>query len=199
MKTLQPAAPRKRPTLYYSLEQITESGLLSEARLAELNAEIDRRISMPRTEKGHVITSSRVVDLRSPSDSADNPKLFIYPRVETGDYQDQYIRRELLNVLLTDDEAFMISDYCLSAASARRRERLFNEAKKIAAFEWDGWVCHGDDSYHESVDEFMDNWMDNNVDWDGEKKAYVMDPEVLANRPTYVWAARRVVVSSCVM
>lgn len=193
-KSSQPAAPRKRPTLYYSLEDITSSGLLSEARLAELNAEIDRRISMPRTEGGHVITSSRVIDLRSPTEGADNPKLFIYPRVETGDYQDKYIRKEILNVILTDEEAFMIYDYCHSANRERRKERLFNEAKKIPASEWDGWVCHGDDSYHESVEDFMDAWVSDNQDWDDATKTFVTDPETLANKPTFVWAARPQVV-----
>ncbi len=185
------AAPRKRPTLYYNLDQIIDSGLLFESRLAELNAEIDARIGLPRTESGLVIATSRVVDLRPVG--ATEPRLFIYPRVETGDYQDAYMRREILNVLLTDEEAFRIHDYCSSASSARREERLFGEAKKVLASEWDGWVVFGDD-FHQSVEEFMDDWVSDHQDWDDEKKCFVMDPEVLAGRPTFVWAARPQVV-----
>ncbi len=185
------AAPRKRPTLYYNLDQIIDSGLLFESRLAELNAEIDARIGLPRTESGLVIATSRVVDLRPVG--ATEPRLFIYPRVETGDYQDAYMRREILNVLLTDEEAFRIHDYCSAASGERRNERLFSEAVKIAAADWDGWVTDGD-RYHESVEAFLDQWTSDNQDWDDVSKTFVVSPEALSNRPTFLWAARPQVV-----
>lgn len=178
------AAPRKRPTLYHDLNEIIDSGLLSAERIAELNAEIDRRIDVPYTKDGRPINSSRVIDLGVNGEK----KLMLYPRVETGDYQDKYIRREILNVLLTDEEAFRVHDYCSQLAGARREARLFEAAEKVDEVNWDGWVCYGvGDHYYESIEDFIDMWYSDNGEYNEFTGKIVVAPEI--ERPVYLWAA----------
>lgn len=181
------AAPRKRPTLYNDLNEIIDSGLLSAERIAELNAEIDRRIDVPYTKDGHPINSSRVIDLGVNGEK----RLMLYPRVETGDYQDRHIRREILNVLLTDEEAFSIYDHCSALAAARREDRLLEAAEKIEESKWDGMVFYND-AYYDSVEDFIDRWYSDNGEYNEFVGKIVVAPEI--DRPAFVWAAEPQVV-----
>ena len=156
--TTTPESLPKQPHFYLSLDQVRESGLLSPERMAAVEAEIERRISIPRDEQGRPIETARLADL-SPW-----PR-YLYPRMD-HDPNWLYIRREIMAVVLTEQEREFLDKHALSAASARRNEAAFEKARKVLASEWDGWVTDGD-NYWESVEAYMDANADRLLD-DGE-------------------------------
>ena len=153
-----------KPYCYHSLDQVRESGLISTARMDAIVADIESRISEPRTADGRSITSAKLATFPDGS-------LMLYPRT-AHDPEGRYIRRELLSALLTPEELKIINDHCSSASSAAADAKRFEKAEKLT--EWDGWVTDGD-RYWDSVESYLDERGEPDED-DGEG-------------PTYLWVA----------
>ena len=139
----------KRPAFYLSFEQVRDSGLLSPERLAELTAEIDRRLTTPFDSKGNPIETARLADL-SPYPS------YLYLRADRNPEDPWgYPRREILSVILTDEERELLNTHAFDAQRVRREIELFNKARKVPEGEWGDGVFHGDD-YYSSTDDLYD-------------------------------------------
>ncbi len=71
-----------------------------------------------------------------------------------------YISREIINELLTEEEIALINEKACRVYSERREQELFEKAEKIKAANWDGWVfCDGasyNDGYFPNIDEFLE-------------------------------------------
>jgi hypothetical protein len=174
----QPKPQRRH--IYESLEQIKESGVLSATRIAELEVQIESRITGCYTHDGRKVENSFIAELGTRPDS----KLVLYPRAETGDYMGTYMRREILCSLLTDEETHMIHDHCSALLAQRNTAARFEKAIKIPQIEWNGWVTD-DSEFYPSVEEYLDRWVCDNTRWDDNKKQSVMCDGV--ELPTFVW------------
>jgi len=164
----------KRPSFYLSVAQVRESGLLTPERWAELEAEMERRLSLPRDSEGRSITSHILADL-SPYGR------YLYPHM---DHEPNwgYPKKEILSVILTDQERAFLEKHALGAQSARRDAQRLEKADKILWSLWDGWVTD-DDRYWESVGEYLDEVSEGD------------DPLTDDNaQVAYLWAARPQVV-----
>ncbi|RRJ96816.1 hypothetical protein Ga0100231_023910 [Opitutaceae bacterium TAV4] len=153
-----------RKTTYYTFEQVQQSGLLSDARIAELRTAIDARIFDVLLPDGRTITTHKVVDL-------GDEKLGMYALTHSD--AEEMMRRAVMNVLLTDAEVEIIDHRCSSEISRKRDAHLFEKAKKITQNEWDGWVYHND-QYHESVEDMLEQLGDEDLE-----------------SPEYVWATTK--------
>lgn len=168
MKTMTPTNP---PQLYPDLDAIRDSGLLSPERLAEVTAAVEARISVPQDTTGRPIESARLADM-SPW-----PRL-LYTRMD-HESNWEYMRRSLLAVVLTAEELELVNKHTHRYSDQARDQKRFEAATKVAAADWNGWVCDGD-SYYPSVDELVAHWKD-----------VVERGEMGYNdHPKYVWAAR---------
>ena len=158
------------PLLYPDLDAIRDSGLLSPERVAELAAAVEARISIPQDTQGRPIESARLADM-SPW-----PRL-LYSRMQhEADWE--YMRRSLLAVVLTADELELVNKHAHAFADRERDKKRFEAAAKVAAADWKGWVCDGDE-YYESVDHLVEHWAD-----------LVERGEMGYNdHPAYVWGA----------
>ena len=174
------------PSFYLSLQQVRESELLSPARMAELEAEIEKRLTKPCNEvSGKVIESARLADL-SPYGE------WLYPRMDhEKDEPWRYVKNQILRAILTEDERKLLNDDAFTASCAARDRIRFGKAKHIPEGEWGDGVYHGD-TYYPSIEEFKDKWVSDNSDWDDVSKTFIVSKE--AEYPEYLWAARRQVV-----
>lgn len=147
---------------HYNETQVRESGLLSPERMAEVSAAIDARISPCFDAQGVEIPKAKIADC--------GPKKgrLLFMRFD-HDQDMEYMRRDIMAAILTDEELELINDRCLSESSAAKEAEQFAKAEKVEA--WDGGVFYGDD-YFASMDELCDRLNDDNDDW-----------------PKYVWAA----------
>ncbi len=161
----------KQPSFYLSLDQVRDSGLLSAERMAEVEAEIERRISIPQDTQGRPIESARLADL-SPW-----PRM-LYSRMQ-HDENWLYIRREILAIVLTETEREMLNKHATGVIDDKREATAFAKAQKIKAADWAGGVFNGD-TYHSSYDDFVSSCED-----------AVSDEEMGYNdHPAYLWAAK---------
>jgi hypothetical protein len=161
----------KLPSFYLSLQQVRDSGLLSPERLAEIGAEIDRRLTTPVDGAGKPILTARLADL-----SPYGGWLYLRMDHETGDEEWAYAKRQIMTALLTEDERKLLNDNAFTAQRAANEVRAFDRAQKVTEEEWDGWVCYGDD-YFPSVEDLHDH-----LDCEGVARE---------DYPTYCWATRK--------
>jgi hypothetical protein len=179
--SIQPIDPTpKLPSFYLSCEQVRDSSLLSPERWTELNAEIDRRISMPRDELGQVITSHRLADL-SPYGRYLYPYMPHCPNWE-------YVRSQVLTAILTDDERKMLKDHAFEASCARKEEERFAKAEKILEENWMGGVFLGD-TFYPSTEDFRDTWVCEH-DFTPYDEPVEDKDRWVEEFPQYLWAAR---------
>lgn len=171
-----PTEPLKLPPFYLSLKQVEDSGLLSQARLANLRGQIEGRLLMPQDPNGQPITSARLADL-SPYGR------WLYTSSPGHDDPWHYARQQILCAILTDAERKLLKDAAYSAAEARHEAERFAKASHVSAECWKGGVCDGD-RYYGSVWEYVDE-----LEWSKEE-----DGEGWWNdngdMVSYVWAAR---------
>lgn len=151
---------------HMNLDQIRESGLIEPARLAAIERDLDSRISIPLTAAGLKIESARVADF-------GGGRLMLYPRMD-HDLDGTYMRRQLLEVVLTQEELKLVNDDCLSASEAKRQAAQFAKAARVSWSGYQGGAFWGDTYYH-SMDEALD--------------MIVSDHERGDDWPTHVWAA----------
>ncbi len=170
-------AAAKRPTMYHSCEQVAESQLIPAPRWAELMANINSRLGMAYDRDQYPIPNTVMATF-------PDGRRMLY--LNTGG-DESYARRQLLAELLTDSEIRLINE-CYSSASRRRSEEdRFARASYVPAAHWKGWVCDGD-TYHESVEAYLDQWHSDNSRWDSQLKRFVLMDD--AEPSLYVWAAR---------
>ncbi len=162
----------KRPYCYPSLAEVRESHLIPAARMAAIDAEIESRITEPRTPDGHPITTAKFATF-------PDGKLMLYPRMD-HDPEGAYIRRELLREVLTEEELAMVNKHASSLANARADAARFERATKLDY--WDGWVTDGE-SYWESVEAYLDERADELDGWEEQPST-----------PPYLWVATPQVV-----
>ncbi len=134
-----------KPYCTYNLDQVRESGLIPAARMEAIIADIESRISEPRTPDGRPITSAKLVTF-------PDGTMMLYHRMD-HDPDGDYMRRELLAVVLTPEELKLVNDQCHNASSAAREAARFEKAEKLDS--WDGWVTDGD-GYWDSVESYLD-------------------------------------------
>ncbi len=163
-----------KPYCSYTLAQITDSGLISPDRMAAIRADVESRISEPRTPQGGIITTAKLATF-------PDGTLLLYPRME-HDPDGDFIRRELLAAILTPDELALVNKHCASGWSAANDARRFEKATKLDR--WDGWVTDGE-RYAASVEEWLDDHGDEIED--GAEETV----------PLYLWVAvpERVITS----
>ncbi len=161
----------KRPYCYPNLDEVRESHLIPAARMAAIDAEIESRITEPRTPDGHPITTAKLATF-------PDGKLMLYPRMD-HDPEGTFIRRELLAEMLTLEELEMVNKHASGIANARADVKRFEKATKLDR--WDGWVTDGE-SYWDSVEAYLDERGDDIED--GEEEAV----------PLYLWVAEPQVV-----
>lgn len=141
------AAPKRRPTMYHSLEQVCDSGLIPEGRMTELLAQIESRLEAAYTKDGQPITNALVA-------SFPDGRRMLYT-LHDHDPQQQYCRRELLAALMTDAEIELVNACYSSAVRHRIEADRFARAEKVLASGWSGWVCDGD-RFWDSVGSYLD-------------------------------------------
>lgn len=161
------------PSFYLSLQQVRESELLSPERMAELEAEIERRLTKPRNAWGKVIETARLADL-SPYGE------WLYPQMEHEMGEPwRYVKNQILRAILTEEEREVLKKHAFVASCAARDQARFAKAKHVPEVEWKEGVYYGD-TYYPSIEEFKEYWESNG------------DPD--CPYPEYLWAARRQVV-----
>lgn len=148
------------PAFSLTLDQVRDSGLLSVDRMAAVEAEIERRLSIPLTPDGRPITSARLADMGEYG-------LHLYP-VMTHESNWEYARRQLLAIALTEEERTMLGRHALAASAIRRERAKMEKAAKIPEADWGGPVYYGD-NYYDSVEECLEAVWDNG----GETPLYV--------------------------
>lgn len=152
----------------YNETQVRESGLLTAERMAEVSREIDARISPCFDREGREIPQARLADC------GRHKGRLLFARFDYATAE-EYMRREIMSGVLTDDELKLINDQCTGAHQAAQDAERFDKAEKVEA--WDGGAFWGDD-YFSSMDELCDRIVSDGDDW-----------------PKYVWAAEpRVVI-----
>lgn len=130
--------------LYYNESQVFSCGLLSDVRCAELKSLIDSSIEPCFDKDGHEIKNAVLANVGGTK--------FLY--LNTGQsYQTEFMRRDVLSSLLTNEEFKLISDHCLSAGAERLEAQRFEKAEKVD--KWDGYIYVGD-QYYDSVEDFLD-------------------------------------------
>lgn len=155
-----------KPYCYHSLDQVRDSGLIPAERMAAITADIESRISEPRTADGKVITTAKLATF-------PDGTLMLYPRMD-HDPEGEYIRRELLATVLTPDELALVNKHCSACWAAAADARRFEKATKLDR--WDGWVTDGD-RFWDSVEAYLDEEGDEIEEWERETV------------PLYLWVA----------
>lgn len=154
-------------TLYHDLPTIRASGLLSPARMAEIDAKLAAAVTDVLNTKGQIVSNVKAVEF-------PDGKNYFYPIRD--DWSQRYMEREFVKEILTAEELEMLNRHASSVLSDRRDQKRFEEATKIPASEWAGAVFHGDEFYH-TVGDFYDMF-----DY--------YDHEDLESYPKYLWAAQ---------
>lgn len=129
----------------YSLDQVRDSGLIPPARMEAITADIESRISEPRTADGRPITSAKLATF-------PDGTLMLYPRMD-HDPEGDYIRRELLGAVLTEAELKLVNADCHRGWRDAADAKHFAVAQKLES--WDGWVTDGD-RYWRDVETYLD-------------------------------------------
>ncbi len=156
-----------RPYCYPFLTEVRESHLIPAARMAAIDAEIESRITEPRTPDGRPITTAKLATF-------PDGTLMLYSRVD-HDTEGTYIRRELLREVLTEEELTMVNKHATSIAWVKRDAKRFEKATKLD--HWDGWVTDGG-HYWESVEAYLDERGDELDGWEEQPST-----------PPYLWVA----------
>jgi len=153
----------------YTIEQISESGLLSEARVVELKEKLRTLPYEAFTKDGKRIPNVMV----APTINGDNA--FV---IGHGDAIG-FMNRHVLQTLLTHEESAAINAHCTSAIRAKREAFLVAKAKAegqiIPAEKWDGGVFL-DDEYYRSVEDFIEDMEDIEENYGLPKYLYAAKP-----------------------
>lgn len=155
----------------YGMSDILESGLLSPERIDEISLAMHHDTSAVYDVNGKLAVNAKII--------TQGGKRVLILDGSDQDYAREYHRRNHFAEFLTQDEITLLNAHTFSARAKRRDAEQFEKAEKIDAADWSGWVCHGD-SYHASVDEWLEHWAENR------------DPD--DDIPTHVWAAEPVTV-----
>ena len=139
--------PNPRPPLYYNEDQVRESGLLSPERMEEVLKEVEKRIQPVVLQNGATVPNARLATLY-------NNELSIFPNA-SDEWAYNYMRKRVLEGILTDQELQIIDKSCSFARSVRWDEEKFEKATKIAENDWKDGVFWGD-NYYDSVADFHD-------------------------------------------
>lgn len=160
--------PAKPLTLNcYQMSDILESGLLSPERIAEIDAAMVADTSPVFDKNGALAVNAKII--------TQGGKRVLILNSAVQDYSCDYFYRNHFAEFLTQDEIARLNARTFSARAAKRDAEQFEKAEKIDASDWPGWVCVSGDSFHGSVEEWVEHWAENYTDGDGI--------------PTHVWAA----------
>jgi hypothetical protein len=158
----------------YTIDQISESGLLPETRVYELKEKLRTLPYEAFTKDGRRIPDVIV----APTINGDNAFVIGY-----GDAIG-FMNRHVLQTLLTPEESEDINTYCTSATQAKREAFLMEKAKAagqiIPAEKWDGGVFW-DDEYYWSVDSFIEDMEDIEENYELPQYLYAAKPRKVVN------------------
>ena len=110
-----------------NLDQIKESGLLSESRMAEVEAKINSLIEPVYRKDGTPLANSAIAN--------EGGKFMLYPRLDQYSGE-EHMKRNLLVHVLAQDELRLINDECLSAQREAREAKQLEAAEKISWTDW---------------------------------------------------------------
>lgn len=159
-------APKPIVYCHYSLDQIKESGLISPERIAAVEKDIESRISGVFDKNQMPIRNALLAD-------HGDGKRFLYHYMEHDPNWD-YMKRQMLAFILTQEELALIEKSCFSAFHAQKEAKQFEKAIKVPLDEHEGACWWGDQFFH-NVSDALD--------------AIVSDHDVGDDWPTYLWAA----------
>lgn len=156
----------------YGMSDILESGLLSPERTAEIEAAMVADTSPVFDKSGALAVNAKII--------TQGGKRVLILDGSDQDYAREYHRRNHFAEFLAQDEIARLNARTFSARAKRRDVEQFEKAEKIDAKDWPGWVCAGGDSFHASVDDWLEHWAENYTEGD--------------DMPTHIWAAEPEVV-----
>jgi len=151
----------------YGMSDILESGLLLPERIAEIEAAMVADTSPVFDKNCALAVNAKII--------TQGGKRVLILDGSDQDYAREYHRRNHFAEFLTQDEIALLNAHTFSARAAKRDADRFEKAEKVDAADWSGWVFDGGDSYHASVDDWLERWADNHTDGD--------------DIPTHIWAA----------
>ncbi len=152
-------------TIHCSLKDALSSCLLSFERIAEVLALMESDTQKCLDEDGvevknaYIITKGGVRYLQLHSDS---------------DYMNELHQKDHFASFLTPEEIKLLNDRASSIRCERAEQARFEKAEKVDGRAWGGWVVEGD-TYHASVNEWLDDWIDRHEEGD--------------DLPVFVWSA----------
>lgn len=158
----------------YTIEQISESGLLQEDRLAELKEKLRTLPYEAFTKDGKRIQCVLV----APTINGDSAFFMTHEGALA------FMDRHIIQTLLTPEESASIDAYCTSAILANREASLVAKAKAAGkikpADKWDGGVfC--DDEYYRSVGDFIEDMEDIEENYELPEYLYAAKPRKVVN------------------
>ena len=151
----------------YQMSDILESGLLSPERIAEIEAAMAADTSPVFDKNGALAVNAKII-------TQGGKRVLILDGADQ-DYTREYHRRNHFAEFLTQEEIARLNYHTFEARAKRRDAELFEKAEKVNAADWSGWVCVSGDSFHESVEDWLEKWADDYAEGD--------------DLPTHVWAA----------
>ena len=168
-RSSKPAVDPTKPLVLnsYQMSDILGSGLLSSERITEIEAAMVADTSTVFDKNGALAVNAKII-------TQGGKRVLILDGADQ-DYARDYHRRNHFAEFLTQDEIARLNTRTFSARAAKRDAEQFEKAEKIDAADWDGWVCVSGDSFHASVEEWLEKWADDYTDGD--------------DIPTHVWAA----------
>lgn len=143
-----------KPYCQYSLDQIRQSGLFSQKRLAAIEAEVAARTQPCFDRDGKEITTAKMADLGEGG-------RYLYLRYDGNHHQEEYMQKDILAVALTSDELKLVNDRCTEGWRQQVEAKRFEAATKLD--QWDGWVTDGD-RYWDCVEAYLDERGDEILD-----------------------------------
>lgn len=138
----------KRKHFYYSLDQVRKCGLIEPDRMAEIEREIESRIMPVFDGEGKELAMCKLAN--SPCGVRH---LYHFHDHEKTPFE--YMKKEIMRDVLTDEEIALISRHWSSAHNAKFETDHFEKAEKVT--EWEGPVYFAD-TYYASLEDLLDEY-----------------------------------------
>lgn len=154
--------------IYYKFSEVKK--ILPPDRVKELEKLIADNIQPAYTKSGKEIEKA-VVLIKPGSETGS-----LYLRGKEGDYTQDYVTQEAMNLFLTEEEKRFIVNNFRKISYDQHEKELFEKAEKIPVAEYDGLLWWGDE-YFFCVEDLIERLEEDDLD-----------------KPQYVWAAKPVQV-----
>lgn len=156
--------------LYYSWPDIKKSGLLPPERIKELENQIQNHFEDVFDSSGKKLKGVKSYYLIE-----DGKKISYIFNEKTYKASEDYYIRQILSILLTEEELKIIQDFCSKKLQAEIDEKYLKQAKTINISEYSGQFYYNDKFFEDEE----------------ELKEYLAE---IDQNPEYVWAVRESIV-----